>query len=150
MTCADLPKGIKDIDNRLYSCMESIEKERHASWLENFYDLIVAIVVFQLSSNLNHDVSISGFVGFIALFIPVLWSWMGVTFYNTRFETDDLGHRLRSHFCTWLQLLSWRYAFLMAWVRILLDLPSLTRRYVPFSLFSTCAREGTYLQRALS
>ena len=74
--------------------MENIEKERHASWLENFYDLIVAIVVFQLSTNLNHDVSITGFLGFVALFIPVWWSWMGVTFYNSRFETDDLGHRL--------------------------------------------------------
>jgi low temperature requirement protein LtrA len=31
---------------------------------------------------------------FIALFIPVFWSSIGVTFYNTRFETDDLGHRL--------------------------------------------------------
>ena len=74
--------------------MENIEKERHASWLENFYDLIVAIVVFQLSTNLNRDVSITGFLGFVALFIPVWWSWMGVTFYNSRFETDDLGHRL--------------------------------------------------------
>jgi low temperature requirement protein LtrA len=74
--------------------MENIEKERHASWLENFYDLIVAIVVFQLSTNLNHDVSIAGFLGFVALFIPVWWSWIGVTFYNSRFETDDLGHRL--------------------------------------------------------
>ncbi len=51
--------------------MANIEKERHTSWLENFYDLIVAIVVFQLSSNLNRDVSIPGFLGFIALFIPV-------------------------------------------------------------------------------
>ena len=74
--------------------MENIEKERHASWLENFYDLIVAIVVFQLSTNLNHDVSIFGFLGFVALFIPVWWSWIGVMFYNSRFETDDLGHRL--------------------------------------------------------
>jgi low temperature requirement protein LtrA len=74
--------------------MENIEKERHASWLENFYDLIVAIVVFQLSSILNHNVSVSGFLAFIALFIPVFWSWIGVTFYNSRFETDDLGHRL--------------------------------------------------------
>ncbi|MDP9287548.1 MAG: low temperature requirement protein A [Thermoproteota archaeon] len=74
--------------------MENIEKARHASWLENFYDLIVVIVVFQLSTNLNHDVSISGFLGFIALFIPVWWSWMGVIFYNSRFETDDLRHRL--------------------------------------------------------
>jgi low temperature requirement protein LtrA len=30
----------------------------------------------------------------LALFIPVFWSWIGVTFYNTRFETDVVGHRL--------------------------------------------------------
>jgi low temperature requirement protein LtrA len=74
--------------------LENIEKERHSSWLENFYDLIVAIVVFQLSTNLNHNVTAYGFLGFVALFIPVWWSWMGVTFYNSRFETDDLTHRL--------------------------------------------------------
>jgi low temperature requirement protein LtrA len=69
-------------------------RERHATWLENFYDLVVAIVVFQLSRNLNQDVSIYGFLSFVALFIPVIWSWVGVTFYSTRFETDDLTHRL--------------------------------------------------------
>jgi low temperature requirement protein LtrA len=64
--------------------MENIEKERHASWLENFYDLMVAVVVFQLSSILNHNVSVSGFFALVALFIPVFWSWIGVTFYNSR------------------------------------------------------------------
>src|SRR6185437_2566507 len=64
------------------------------TWLENFYDLIVAIIVYQLSRDLNQDVSIYGFLGFVALFIPVCWSWIGVTFYSTRFETDDLIHRL--------------------------------------------------------
>jgi low temperature requirement protein LtrA len=34
---------------------------------------------------------LSWFLGFVALFIPVWWSWIGVTFYNSRFET---GHRL--------------------------------------------------------
>jgi low temperature requirement protein LtrA len=69
-------------------------KEHHVTWLENFYDLIVAIIVYQLSRDLNQDVSIYGFLSFVALFIPVVWSWVGVTFYSTRFETDDLGHRL--------------------------------------------------------
>ena len=69
-------------------------KEHHVTWLENFYDLIVAIIVFQLSRDLNQDVSVYGFLGFVALFIPVVWSWVGVTFYSTRFETDDLAHRL--------------------------------------------------------
>jgi low temperature requirement protein LtrA len=69
-------------------------KERHVTWLENFYDLIVAIIVFQLSRDLNQDVSVYGFLSFVALFLPVVWSWIGVTFYSTRFETDDLAHRL--------------------------------------------------------
>jgi low temperature requirement protein LtrA len=69
-------------------------KERHTSWLENFYDLIVAIIVYQLSRDLNQDVSLYGFLSFVALFIPALWAWIGVTFYSTRFETDDLTHRL--------------------------------------------------------
>jgi low temperature requirement protein LtrA len=69
-------------------------KERHATWLENFYDLVVAIVVFQLSRDLDQDVSVYGFLSFVVLFIPVIWSWTGVTFYSTRFETDDLAHRL--------------------------------------------------------
>jgi low temperature requirement protein LtrA len=69
-------------------------KERHTSWLENFYDLIVAIIVYQLSRDLNQDVSLYGFLSFVALFMPALWAWIGVTFYSTRFETDDLTHRL--------------------------------------------------------
>jgi low temperature requirement protein LtrA len=69
-------------------------KEHHVTWLENFYDLIVAIIVYQLSRDLNQDVSVFGFLSFVALFIPVVWSWVGVTFYSTRFETDDLAHRL--------------------------------------------------------
>ncbi len=73
--------------------MESF-KERHTTWLENFYDLSVSIVVYQISRNLTQDVSIHGVLSFIILFIPVWWSWIGVTFYSTRFETDDLIHRL--------------------------------------------------------
>jgi low temperature requirement protein LtrA len=69
-------------------------RERHVTWLENFYDLVVAIIVFQLSRDLDHDVSVYGFLSFVFLFIPVIWSWIGVTFYSTRFETDDLAHRL--------------------------------------------------------
>jgi low temperature requirement protein LtrA len=69
-------------------------KEHHVTRLENFYDLIVAIVVFQLSRDLNKDVSVYGFLSFVALFIPAVLSWIGVTFYSTRFETDDLAHRL--------------------------------------------------------
>jgi low temperature requirement protein LtrA len=73
---------------------KNLDKGRHVTWLENFYDLIVVVVVAQVSVNLSHDVSVSGFISFIALYIPIWWSWVGVTFYATRFEIDDLGHRL--------------------------------------------------------
>ena len=75
-------------------------KERHSSWLENFYDLVFAIIVLQLSINLNLDVSVNGFLSFVALFIPVCWLWIGVAFYATRFGTDDMTHR----FLTLLQI----------------------------------------------
>ncbi len=52
--------------------MESY-KERHVTWLENFYDLIVAIIVFQLSRELVQNVTVYGFLSFVALLIPVIW-----------------------------------------------------------------------------
>ena len=69
-------------------------EERHATWLELFYDLVFVVTVSQLSHYLFHDVSLSNFFGFLFLFIPVWWSWIGTTFFATRFYSDDLGHRL--------------------------------------------------------
>src|SRR5687768_14084216 len=70
------------------------EKERHATWLELFYDLVFVAVVSQLAENLDHDISLIGLLSFIALFIPVWFAWLGATFFATRFGTDDLGHRI--------------------------------------------------------
>ena len=70
------------------------EKERHASWLELFQDLVFVAVVSQLSENLSHDISWTGVLSFIALFIPVWFAWIGATFFASRFGTDDLAHRI--------------------------------------------------------
>ena len=67
---------------------------RHATWLELFYDLVFVVVISQLAHNLEEDFSLYGFLGFLALFVPVWWSWTGAAFYATRFDTDDLGHRI--------------------------------------------------------
>jgi low temperature requirement protein LtrA len=56
-------------------------KERHASWLELFHDLVFVAVVSQLSENLSHDISLTGVLSFIALFIPVWFAWIGATFF---------------------------------------------------------------------
>ncbi len=67
---------------------------RRATWLELFYDLVFVVVIFQLAHKLEEDISLNGFLGFLALFVPVWWSWIGAAFYATRFDTDDLGHRI--------------------------------------------------------
>ncbi len=73
---------------------EDSEEERRATWLELFYDLVFVVAVSQLAHYLHSDVSLSGVFGFVALFLPVWWSWIGTTFYANRFDSDDVGHRL--------------------------------------------------------
>jgi low temperature requirement protein LtrA len=70
------------------------EKERHATWLELFFDLVFVVIISQLSHFLLHEVSLLRFLEFLFLFIPVWWSWIGTAFFATRFYTDDIGHRL--------------------------------------------------------
>jgi low temperature requirement protein LtrA len=70
------------------------EKERHATWLELLYDLVFVAAISQLATNLNKDYSFLGFLHFSVLFVPVWWAWIGHTFYLTRFDSDDIIHRL--------------------------------------------------------
>jgi len=70
------------------------EGERHASWLELFFDLVFVVAVAELSHYLVIDHSAGGFLRFAALFIPVYVAWQGYMAYATRFDTDDLAFRL--------------------------------------------------------
>jgi low temperature requirement protein LtrA len=73
---------------------ENEAEPRHATWLELFYDLVFVVAVSQLAHNLSKDVSITGFLGFVMLFVPVWWAWIGTTFYANRFDSDTIGRRL--------------------------------------------------------
>jgi low temperature requirement protein LtrA len=70
------------------------EEERRATWLELFYDLVFVAAIAEVAHSLSEHISLSGFLGYALLFVPIWWSWVGATFYATRFDTDDLGHRL--------------------------------------------------------
>ncbi|MGE3860100.1 MAG: low temperature requirement protein A [Nitrososphaeraceae archaeon] len=69
-------------------------EERHATWLELFYDLVFVVTISQLSHYLFHEISLSNFFQFLFLFIPVWWAWIGTAFFATRFYSDDIVHRL--------------------------------------------------------
>src|SRR6059058_5230039 len=70
------------------------EGERHASWLELFFDLVLVVAVTELSHYLVIDHSAGGFIRFVALFFPVFVAWQGYMAYASRFDTDDLAFRL--------------------------------------------------------
>ena len=74
--------------------IESGEDDRRATWLELFFDLVFVAAVAELSLNLIDDPSLGGLLGYLGLFVPVWWAWMGFTFYANRFDSDDLAYRL--------------------------------------------------------
>ena len=70
------------------------EGERRATWLELFYDLVFSVAVSTIGIRLFKQPTVIGLLQTVALFVPIWWAWVGHTIYNTRFDTDDLFHRL--------------------------------------------------------
>jgi low temperature requirement protein LtrA len=56
--------------------------------------LVFAAAIAQVGQNLSHEVSVFGFLKYVTLFVLVVWAWTGATFYATRFDVDDLVHRV--------------------------------------------------------
>jgi low temperature requirement protein LtrA len=74
--------------------LEDDGDERHATWLELFFDLVFVVAIAQLADGLAEDPSVHGFLVFAGLFVAVWWAWVGYTFYADRFDTDDPPHRV--------------------------------------------------------
>lgn len=69
-------------------------EERHATWLELFYDLVFVVAVSQVAGRLEVRASSAAALSYAFLFIPVWWAWIGAAFYVNRFGSDDLVDRL--------------------------------------------------------
>jgi low temperature requirement protein LtrA len=67
--------------------------ERHASWLELFFDLVFLAATAQLAAVLESHPSIGGIARFAALFAVIWWVWVMFTTYADRFGTEDYFHR---------------------------------------------------------
>jgi low temperature requirement protein LtrA len=74
--------------------IEPTDSERHASWLELFFDLVFVFAVAQTAQILSQHSDGYGFLKYLVLFIPVWWSWIGFTFYADRFETEETIYRV--------------------------------------------------------
>ncbi|RDC64831.1 low temperature requirement protein A [Adhaeribacter pallidiroseus] len=69
-------------------------EDRHATWLELFYDLIFVIAISQLTTFFSKDLTLVSLWQFVLLFFPIWWAWTGHTMYANRFEIEDSGHRV--------------------------------------------------------
>ena len=74
--------------------LEPTTGERHASWLELFFDLVFVLAVAQIARILSEHSDLAGLLKYTALFVGVWWSWVGYTFYADRFETEHAAHRI--------------------------------------------------------
>jgi low temperature requirement protein LtrA len=67
---------------------------RRVTWMELFFDLIFVGAVAEVGIPLGSHYSPSGLFRYTFLFVLIWWAWSGHTLYSTRFNTDDLVHRL--------------------------------------------------------
>jgi low temperature requirement protein LtrA len=67
---------------------------RHATWLELFFDLVVVVVIAQAAHGIKDHPTMTEIIKNIALFLPVWMIWAGHTVYATRFDTDDVFYRV--------------------------------------------------------
>jgi low temperature requirement protein LtrA len=75
-----------------------IEPNRHATWLELFFDLIFVVTISDVTHILSHTreghLDPLQFWKFVLIFIPLWWIWASHTMYANRFDADDRKHRL--------------------------------------------------------
>jgi low temperature requirement protein LtrA len=81
---------------------EEFELHRAVTWLELFFDLVFVVVIARLAHNLAGDITVSGTLTFIFMFIPVWWVWNAATYYTERFESEGLENR----FFTFLKMIA--------------------------------------------
>ena len=69
------------------------EERRASTWLELFFDLCFVVAVAALARGLHDDPTLGVTLGFLGLFVPVWWAWMGFTWYASAFDNDDVLYR---------------------------------------------------------
>lgn len=85
------------------------EPNRHATWLECFFDLIFVVTIDDVTHVLSH--THGGHLDplqlwkFILIFIPLWWIWASHTIYANRFDADDRKHRLATLFIMFLLII---------------------------------------------
>ncbi|MFJ9543840.1 low temperature requirement protein A [Streptomyces sp. NPDC101225] len=69
-------------------------EERHAGWLELFYDLLFVVLVAQLAHPLLEHPQWQAVLRLLVLFLPAWWMWVGSTLYTNLTGEAEAERRL--------------------------------------------------------
>ena len=76
--------------------LKYFDNDRHATWLELFFDLVFVASIGVITHHLAHahhgHIEIRQVLLFPVEFIPVWWIWASHTLYANRFDTDSKTH----------------------------------------------------------
>ncbi|MEM6868030.1 MAG: low temperature requirement protein A [Cyanobacteria bacterium P01_C01_bin.121] len=76
------------------NAVEQSGGERHATWLELFFDLVFVLTMAELANLLHGNPDWTGLVSFAALFVPVWWLWIDFSYYADQFDVNEGLYRL--------------------------------------------------------
>jgi low temperature requirement protein LtrA len=70
--------------------------ERHASWHELFFDLVIVLTLLGVTARLDTrpSPSLAQLATAVGLYLLIQWSWAGQSFYDTRYDPDDTPQKL--------------------------------------------------------
>ncbi|WP_254543837.1 low temperature requirement protein A [Halomarina pelagica] len=86
------------------------DPERHATWLELFFDLVFVVAVAELGHLLAENLTPGGIVEFAALFVPVWWVWITHSYYGDVFDDGDAVYPLAT-LATMFGVVVWSVTF---------------------------------------
>ena len=86
------------------------QDERHATWLELFSDVIFVLALATVQNRLrdNSSPQFGLLAGTFGLYAVIWFAWVGQVFYDTRFDPDDIIHRLSRTGRAWRAPARWR------------------------------------------
>ena len=79
---------------QLYAGDHKGNRERHATWLELFFDLVFVVAIAELAHLLHDHLDWGGIASFAILFIPVWWLWIDFSYYADQFNVEQGFYRL--------------------------------------------------------
>lgn len=73
---------------------ENGKSDRHATWLELFFDLVFVVAIAELAHFLHDELNWVGIVSSALLFVPVWWLWIDFSYYADQFDVERGFYRL--------------------------------------------------------